>query len=157
VNEIPSQEEQEIARSYCCERTLQRPKTNIISAAVFAFVFVLCCSCSSATLFFLLHRLGVFSSESLLGTHVFASCGILFCLNVIAGVMLCAKRIVIGLVRLYQHYAPEEMRRKCLCKPTCSEYMIQAIKKYGLISGLRKSYVRLFYTCGGYLYRIDEP
>ena len=157
MDDIPSQEEQEIARAYCCERALPRPKTNIKSVALFLLVFVSCSGSISVILFFLLRWLGVLVAGSWLGAHAVFAFALLFILCSMAGLAVCAKRIVIGLVRLYQHYAPEEMRRKCLCKPTCSEYVILAVEKYGLIKGLRKSYVRLFYTCGGYLYRIDEP
>ncbi|MDO4363209.1 MAG: membrane protein insertion efficiency factor YidD [Clostridia bacterium] len=62
-----------------------------------------------------------------------------------------------GCIKLYQHYAPEEIRRRCLFKPTCSEYAILAIKKYGLIIGLVKTYNRLFKKCKGNIYRIDYP
>ena len=69
----------------------------------------------------------------------------------------CLKPAVIGCVRLYQHYAPEGMRRRCLLKPTCSEYAILAVKKYGAIIGIYKTCVRLFVKCKGEIYHIDEP
>ncbi|KAA5217934.1 membrane protein insertion efficiency factor YidD [Bacteroides finegoldii] len=65
--------------------------------------------------------------------------------------------MLIGIVKLYQRYAPEETRRKCLYKPTCSEYAILALKKYGLVKGLYKIYIRLFKTCRGIEYGIDYP
>lgn len=71
--------------------------------------------------------------------------------------ILTGKHLLISIVKLYQHYAPEEIRRKCLYKPTCSEYAILALKKYGLIKGVYKIYVRLFRTCRGIEYGIDYP
>lgn len=73
------------------------------------------------------------------------------------GGMLSLKPAVIGAVRLYQRYAPEDIRRRCLFKPTCSEYTILAVQKYGVIRGLKKSYIRLFKRCKGRIYQIDEP
>ena len=48
------------------------------------------------------------------------------------------KRGLIWLVHVYQHYAPDEMRLKCVFEPSCSEYMILSIKKYGPIFGTLK-------------------
>lgn len=67
------------------------------------------------------------------------------------------KKAVIGAIRLYQHYAPEQIRRRCLFKPTCSEYAILAVQKYGVIIGLYKAYIRLFKKCMGTIYGIDYP
>ncbi len=58
-------------------------------------------------------------------------------------VIVCAKPIIIFLIRLYQRYAPYEVRSRCLFIPNCSEYMILAIKKYGVIRGLVKGIRRL--------------
>jgi len=46
-------------------------------------------------------------------------------------------------VRLYQALAPEYIRRACTFHPTCSEYMILAVEKYGFFSGVRKGCSRL--------------
>ncbi len=71
--------------------------------------------------------------------------------------ILRMRSIFIGLVHLYQHYAPEDIRRRCLLQPTCSEYMILAIEKYGAVKGAAKGIRRLFFTCRGNIYRIDYP
>jgi putative component of membrane protein insertase Oxa1/YidC/SpoIIIJ protein YidD len=49
------------------------------------------------------------------------------------------------------------MRRKCLFKPTCSEYMILAIEKYGALKGTYRGLHRLFIKCKGHYYSIDYP
>ncbi len=54
------------------------------------------------------------------------------------------KNFIIGAVLLYKAYAPLETRAKCRFEPTCSTYMIMALKKYGLIIGLIKGILRLF-------------
>ena len=64
--------------------------------------------------------------------------------------------IAIFVVRIYQRRAPFEMRDRCAVFPNCSEYMILAIKKYGLIPGVimgRKRYNR----CGCYEIGEDWP
>ena len=53
------------------------------------------------------------------------------------------KRHVIGLVLLYKAFAPMSVRDKCRFEPTCSTYMIMAIRKYGLIVGLCKGIKRI--------------
>lgn len=53
------------------------------------------------------------------------------------------KRSLIWLVHLYQHYAPDRVRVKCVFEPSCSEYMILSIEKYGAIKGLIKGCIRL--------------
>ena len=53
------------------------------------------------------------------------------------------KRFAIGLVLAYKAFAPLEVRARCRFTPTCSTYMIIAIKKYGLIFGVIKGIRRL--------------
>lgn len=53
------------------------------------------------------------------------------------------KSILIFMVRLYQLWAPDTVRMSCLYEPTCSEYMIMAIEKYGCIKGVAKGVNRL--------------
>ena len=63
----------------------------------------------------------------------------------VLGVAVCIrlKSILICLVRIYQRYAPEDIRNKCRFEPSCSEYMILSLEKYGLIKGLTKGICRL--------------
>ncbi len=44
-------------------------------------------------------------------------------------------RILIGLVRLYQIFFSPIFGRQCRFHPTCSNYFIQAVEKYGPLSG----------------------
>ena len=71
--------------------------------------------------------------------------------------LLCfAKRVAIWLVKVYQRFAPDKIRNRCRFEPSCSQYMILALEKYGFLKGLCKGIRRLF-RCrpphGGY----DEP
>jgi|ADurb_Gel_01_Slu_FD_contig_21_496500_length_260_multi_3_in_0_out_0_1 putative membrane protein insertion efficiency factor len=45
-------------------------------------------------------------------------------------------RALIGLIRLYQRLS-RHWPGVCRFRPTCSEYMIQAIQTHGLLRGLR--------------------
>ena len=51
--------------------------------------------------------------------------------------------IVIWFIRVYQRYASEAVRLSCVFEPSCSEYMILSIKKYGVICGGFKGIKRL--------------
>ena len=53
------------------------------------------------------------------------------------------KRFTIGLVLAYKAFAPIDVRRSCRFQPTCSTYMIMAIKKYGLVYGVIKGIHRI--------------
>lgn len=67
-----------------------------------------------------------------------------------------AKSIMICIIRIYQRYAPYQTRATCLFVPNCSEYMILAIQKYGIIKGVKMGIARFNrceYPNGG----IDYP
>ena len=57
--------------------------------------------------------------------------------------LLTLKRGIIGVIRLYQRLAPAAVRNSCRFEPSCSQYMILSIEKYGLWKGLRKGRNRL--------------
>ena len=65
------------------------------------------------------------------------------------------KYFAIGCILMYKAFAPMETRNRCLYQPTCSTYMIIAIKKYGLILGITLGIKRIK-SCvppnGGYDY-----
>lgn len=50
---------------------------------------------------------------------------------------------LIGLVRLYQWTLSPIVGRQCRFEPTCSHYMIQAIRKYGAVRGTLKGLWRI--------------
>ena len=54
------------------------------------------------------------------------------------------KDLMIGLIRLYQKYlSPLKVRTHCIYTPTCSQYAIEALKKYSIIKGLLLSIWRI--------------
>ena len=160
--EMPSLEEQDAALKYVMFRPLKRPDTDIKKAAKYISIFIISMSVFCAASYVLLDALGIFSymPETIVKFRS-AHC-ILFVLFysaavIIVGVLIIAKPAVIGAVRLYQHYAHEEVRRRCLFMPTCSEYAILAVKKYGVLIGLIMAANRLFRKCKGNIYRVDYP
>lgn len=67
------------------------------------------------------------------------------CLGWSAGFFaVIAKRMLIWFVHLYQNKASDATRLKCVFEPSCSEYMILAVNKYGFIRGVYKGIRRLF-------------
>ncbi len=54
-----------------------------------------------------------------------------------------AKRTIIWIVHLYQNLASDEVRLRCVFEPSCSEYMILAVRKYGVIRGVAKGINRM--------------
>lgn len=53
------------------------------------------------------------------------------------------KEILICIIRIYQRYAPKATRMKCRFEPSCSQYMILALQKYGLLKGVKMGLKRL--------------
>ena len=62
---------------------------------------------------------------------------------VIVYLAVISKKIIIWLVHLYQNKAPDAVRLRCVFEPSCSEYMILAIEKYGVVRGVWKGIQRL--------------
>jgi uncharacterized protein len=65
--------------------------------------------------------------------------------------------ILILIIKLYQLTFGVLFRGHCRFHPTCSEYMIQSIKKYGAIKGVYNGLTRIL-KCHPYsnIYGIDE-
>ncbi|WP_069651078.1 membrane protein insertion efficiency factor YidD [Caloranaerobacter ferrireducens] len=53
------------------------------------------------------------------------------------------RKLVVLLIRMYQKFISPLKPRTCRFYPTCSEYSIKAIEKYGLIKGGLKSIKRI--------------
>ncbi len=63
-------------------------------------------------------------------------------------------RILISLVRWYQKYVSPGLGNNCKYQPTCSQYMIDAITKYGAFRGTLMGLWRILrcnpFSKGGY-------
>lgn len=144
--DFPSEAEQELVRKYVMERPLYRPNITYCKTAVVAILICVISVCFSILLFKCLSLLGFFLLKKIYYPVFF-----------ILELTVFSRFIAITAIRLYQHYAPEEVRRRCLLKPTCSEYAIIVLKRYGTLIGLIKIWKRLNIKCRGNVYYIDEP
>lgn len=129
-------------RSFFYERVLERPAINWPRDLLLLAGIALCSGIS--VFLFRIASLPLWCK--VLGTIM------LYCLFFV----IHAKVIIIELILLYQHFAPASIRKKCRFEPSCSQYMLLSVQKYGVIKGVRKGWKRLK-RCkppnGGY----DEP
>lgn len=139
--------EEDEAREYCLHHPLKRPRINAIS--------VLCVLGLSE---WGIRAFAVWLVDQLSTVSALLSCfSICYCIAVGVYLLIFGRWLAIGIVLLYQRYATEDMRRKCCCKPSCSEYAVLAFRKYGLCIGAYKTYTRLFHICRSGQYIIDYP
>jgi putative membrane protein insertion efficiency factor len=50
---------------------------------------------------------------------------------------------LIGLIRVYQLTLSPLLGPACRFQPTCSRYMVEAVRKYGLLKGFSRGILRL--------------
>ena len=72
------------------------------------------------------------------GVHFLIPLGVCIALS-----YLFLKNLLIGLVLLYKATAPMSIRDRCRFEPSCSTYMIMALKKYGALVGFWKGLRRI--------------
>lgn len=128
------------------ENPLNRPDIHMKKAvfAVLGFLFLI-----------FMTYMGVSRGEKILvseqGNHILSEIMTkgwnvpLICTLIVALIYLSliSKRAIIWSIHVYQHYAPDRVRLACVFEPSCSEYMILAVKKYGSIRGVLKGIQRL--------------
>jgi len=131
---VISRDEQEVVRGYVLFRPLYRPNVTLKKTIPYIAGYL---ALVGGIVFFKGWKVGLLTG------------GII--------ILVFMRKILIHLIELYQHYAPEDVRRKCMCKPTCSEYAILSIRKYGAFFGMLKTLNRLFRRCQGNIYYIDNP
>lgn len=112
------------------EKELYRPCISLKKIFLFLFVFF--------TVLFLLSSFSFYvSAYANLDTISFFRIFIFF-LSI--GLILFSTELCIFCIRLYQRFAPASTRLKCCCTPSCSQYAIIALQKYGLLFGIYKGY-----------------
>lgn len=117
-------------RSYAYIRKLSRPKISLIKTLL---LYIMLPALAITAIIVLLNYFGL----SEINIVVIAAA------ILVAYILFTTKRLFICAIKLYQKYAPDSLRNKCRFEPSCSEYMILAIEKYGLIKGLQKGICRL--------------
>ena len=145
-NAFPTAEERELVRKYVIERELYRPPITYFK------VFIIILSTILGEI--LITWIGF---HQIVQKYYITKKTIYLIISILAFFIIDGRFFAILCIKLYQHYAPESMRRRCLLKPTCSEFAIIVIKKYGLLIGGIKTWIRLKYKCRGNVYYIDEP
>ncbi|MHB9095232.1 MAG: membrane protein insertion efficiency factor YidD [Eubacteriales bacterium] len=64
------------------------------------------------------------------------------------------KKLIVKTIRVYQKVVSPLKPSSCRFYPTCSEYAIQAVEKYGVVKGLLKAMGRILrchpFNPGGY-------
>lgn len=121
-------------------RNIARPKINHWMVVTKTVVVVLIC----------------INLSQLVGQYTSFPAPMIFGLLLVVTTVLFRKNICIWGIRMYQLLAPAEVRLACNFIPSCSEYMILAIQKYGVLKGIytgRKRMLRCHYPNGG----IDYP
>lgn len=160
----PSQFIQDIAQAYCERRPLYRPEITYLQVIVKWLAYFLVVFGVTRGMLFVLDLesvkgclLSVWPSLATV-LHYLASHVVWVVLAALLLAWLLAMRwILIDCVKLYQHYASDEVRGRCVLMPRCSEFAILALRKYGLVIGLYLTYLRVFKRCKGNIYRIEYP
>ena len=62
------------------------------------------------------------------------------------------KKIIIIFIKIYQKYLRKFHNRKCIYIPSCSNYTILSINKFGIVKGIYFGWLRIK-RCNGALYR----
>lgn len=124
------------------ERILVRPKLHLGRACLYTLIAI--------SVIFLLEIV----TYLMLGRILYAT--LVAIAATVAILAIFADRIVIFAVMVYQRLAPDKVRNRCRYEPSCSQYMIMAIRKYGAFKGVRRG-VRRWQSCKPPNGGIDYP
>lgn len=113
-------------------RVLVRPKISVLRTLLNVFIPIAVCTGIFCALYYAL------DATYALSTGLGVSLGALFIYTV-----LRLRGICIWSIKMYQRFAPDETRLRCVFSPSCSEYAILALQKYGVVRGLPKIISRL--------------
>lgn len=161
--DIPSPYIQEIARTYCKYRPITRPNISVfrfVCKWILVFVLVDLFNTGIFVLLYHISKSGVFLADYSSMVISFLDHGRLYLYPIILSLAVCLsllRWVAIDCVKLYQKYAPEHIRRRCIMVPSCSDFAIIAFKKYGFVYGAILTWYRLFRRCRGTIYRIEYP
>lgn len=143
--------EWEIADYYRRYRLLARPSIDLVTFLKHVAVALIVTIIISCVVAVSLVSTNVIEYENVLN-YVF----LIWAATVCVFCIVFNKIILIECIELYQHYASEETRRKCVCMPSCSVYAIMAIRKYNTFKALYMIMRRLS-NCYGNICIVDYP
>ena len=126
------------------ENKLYRPQINFVKAVGVTIGVIGGTNAVSFLLLILFRNIGLYGLENKSWLQGFLKVYWILQLIVFALALRC---IMIWFIRVYQRYAKSETRLRCRYTPTCSEYAILALKKYGVLVGGIKA-VRRLLRCG---------
>jgi len=121
------------------ENELYRPEIDFFKARLKTMIFCVICLVVAILVTFIYIKFGYYSAR-INNLYILAKAYI--CVIGIS-IICCSKYIMIWFIRVYQRYARSETRLRCCFKPSCSEYAILALKKYGAIVATIKIINRL--------------
>lgn len=125
------------------ENKLYRPKINFQKAGLVVITTIIITICISYGEIKVFGQLGLIEYDHF-KWKIFLK---VYLITQILVVVLTLKYIMIWFIRVYQRYAKSETRLRCCYTPSCSEYAILALKKYGALIGGIKAVKRLL-RCG---------
>lgn len=127
-----------IAEYYKRYRRLARPKTSIFEFLALIMVIAISSLGVSAFITFIFRNMAVVEEKIL-----FNNCFYLWRYIFIIFLALSAKNITIMSILLYQSYASEYTRRRCMCMPSCSVYALMVLRKFNYIKAIILIYKRI--------------
>lgn len=127
-----------LAEYYKRYRKLARPKTRIYNLLAFIIAIAIFSFLISAFIAFIFQNMEIIEKDISFDNFFFL-CGHIFILLLV----LSAKKITILSILLYQHYATEYTRRKCMCMPSCSVYALMVLRKFNYIKAVILIYKRI--------------
>jgi putative membrane protein insertion efficiency factor len=122
------------------EHLVVRPKINYAAAAISASVWM---TAGVSIGVFVSSGIERMTSSTGADHPGFGSQLLAGSLGVLTIFLLRLSPVMIFCLRLYQRYADAEVRLRCRQTPTCSNYAVMAISKYGALKGAWKAVGRL--------------
>nr|DAN64739.1 MAG TPA: hemolytic domain [Caudoviricetes sp.] len=81
--------------------------------------------------------------------EVFISRSVFAELCILSVALITARSNALLAIHLYQRYVPPHVHQRCAMTPTCSEYAVLAISRYGIFKGGWMTFRRLRDRCDG--------
>lgn len=117
-------------------RELYRPRISVIAAitsTIWLLVIPISAGCGA-------HLICIYTGQT---EYIVLITALTVAMAWIIAIAVRLKAFIIWCVLVYQHHAPDDVRLRCLYTPSCSEYMIMSVIKYGAVRGVIRGVKRL--------------